>query len=146
MYQLKKNVEEAIEVLADINELHPQLENTNKITCKFVLISLHALKKLSEYCNYDSPSNLLSIQQQQKIKILLQMVFSLGLTPFLLKGVNTPLKNKTFQLRLLNLEELSLIEVKYVFHLAFKFFISTRDLKIFFLIFIYYLKFYIAVL
>lgn len=92
-------------------ELEVKIDSCKRVTHKFVTTSLYLLKFLSKFCSNDASSNLISIQQQQKIKVLLQMIFSLGLTPSLMKGVNTPLKNKSFQLHLLNLEKLSITEV-----------------------------------
>ncbi|KAK6631916.1 hypothetical protein RUM44_006946 [Polyplax serrata] len=106
---LHKNVKKATEILPHCSNI---IENVKKNTIinQFVTISLNVLEILSQLCNDDSSSSLLSVQQQQKIKILLQMIFSLGVAPGLLKGVNTPLKNKTVQLYLHNLEEMKLIE------------------------------------
>lgn len=114
--QLEKNVEKVTELLKFSEALTPLVNDHNKVTLRFVVIGLNILKLLSQFSKDDSPLNLMSIQQQQKIKMLLQMIFSIGLTPALLQGVNTALKNKTYQLHLSNLENLSLLEVIFLFN------------------------------
>lgn len=109
--QLQKAVLKSLHILAPCPDLEAQIKQSEKISMKFVSCGLYTLQQLSQMTKDDSLGTLISIQQQQKIKILLQMIFSIGILPSLFTGVDIALANKTVQLNLLDLEELSLVEV-----------------------------------
>lgn len=109
--QLQKAVLKSLHILAPCPDLEAQIKQSEKVSMKFVSCGLYVLQQLSQMTKDDSLGTLISIQQQQKIKILLQMIFSIGILPSLFTGVDIALANKTVQLNLLDLEELSLVEV-----------------------------------
>jgi len=94
----------------DFNELSEKYE---KPTQRFVYACLYLLKKLAELSKGDTAESLISIQQQQKIKTMLQLVFSIGVFPCLMKGVNVPLMKITKQLNLYLDEKWTIIEVRF---------------------------------
>lgn len=108
---LQGGVTFAVQTLAPCDDLETKISQTNKVTMKFIYSSLHVLQQLSKASKDDSCGNLISIQQQQKIKILLQMIFSIGILPSLVRGVDIALANKTVQLDLFDLEDWTLVEV-----------------------------------
>lgn len=108
---LKRKISYTLETIPSPHELQEKLNQTDKVTIQFVITSLYILKQLASTSEDDSLKNLISIQQQQKIKVLLHLVFCIGVKPSLFEGVNVLLTNKTAVLNLNCLEDLSLIEV-----------------------------------
>ncbi|KAL0274418.1 UNVERIFIED_CONTAM: hypothetical protein PYX00_006843 [Menopon gallinae] len=107
---LRGKIRYTLETLPSPDELEEKLNQTDKVTIQFITTSLYVLKQLASISKDDSLSNLISIQQQQKIKILLHLIFCIGVKPSLFQGVNVLLANKTAVLNLNSLEDLSVVE------------------------------------